>query len=418
MTHPTLNPSKAMAHYAAHPCQKIAYSLFALVSVIAGCGRASMVSPENAFREISVTKVTVDDDLDFSGLTDAIAHQSEILRKGGESPMKFGTVVVSREEYGQALSSLSAVIASDQTHERKLLYIRDNFRFLEWYGGKDWGEILLTSYFEPVIPGSNKQTPIFSQPLYARPDDLVVVDLKKFSERFKDESGLRGRLHDGHIGPYFSRSDIDDHGALKGRGLELCWVDPTDAFFLQIQGSGTVKLHSGEEIHITYAEKNGLKYEPIGKFLKDRMAPLPVTMQRIEALIKKMSPTERSQLFALNPSYVFFTTSKRRAVTSMGVPATSGRTIAVDSKYAPKGALAVLTFNKPDTSKPEDPSTGSPPTERVSRLVLDQDSGGAITGTDHVDLFWGRGDEAKKVAGIMQDRARIVFLVPKTIQRD
>jgi membrane-bound lytic murein transglycosylase A len=97
----------------------------------------------------------------------------------------------------------------------------------------------------------------------------------------------------------------------------------------------------------------------------------------------------------------------------MGIPATPGRTIAVDSKYAPKGALALITFNKPDTSKTEDAATGTPPTERVSRFVLDQDSGGAITGTDHIDLFWGRGDEAKKVAGIMQDRARIVFLVPK-----
>lgn len=413
MTLPTLTPSKAMTHYAAHPCKKITHVLCVLVSVVAGCGRASVVSPEKAFREISVTKVTIADDLDFSGLTEAIAQQSGILRKGGDTPMQFGSERISRKEYGEALATLASMLASERTREEKLLYIQDSFRFLEWYGGPNWGEILLTSYFEPVIPGSLRPTATFSQPLYARPADLVVVDLKKFSERFKDESGLRGRLDEGHVGPYFSRRDIDTEGALKGRKLELCWVDPTDAFFLQIQGSGTVRLHNGEEIHITYAEKNGLKYEPIGKFLKERIAPQRVTMQRIEALVKTMSPSERAELFAQNPSYVFFTKSERRAVTSMGIPATPGRTIAVDSKYAPKGALALITFNKPDTSKTEDAATGTPPTERVSRFVLDQDSGGAITGTDHIDLFWGRGDEAKKVAGIMQDRARIVFLVPK-----
>jgi MltA specific insert domain len=201
-----------MVHYAAHLPKKNAHALLLLISVVAGCGRTAVVSPEKAFREIHETKVGVTDDLNFAGLTEAIALQSEILRKGTETPMKFGSEVVSRKEYGEALSSLSTVIGSNRPREEKLLYIRDNFRFLEWYGGKDWGEILLTSYFEPVIPGSLKPTSTFSQPLYARPHDLVVVDLKKFSERFKDESGLRGRLHEGHVGPYFSRSDIDNQG--------------------------------------------------------------------------------------------------------------------------------------------------------------------------------------------------------------
>lgn len=416
MTRATLAVTRFMNHYAPHPAKKIAHLLLLGVSVMAGCGRASVVAPENAFREIPVTRVTVSDDLNFAGLAEAINNQKRILEKSGDTEMRFGGERISRKAYGEALSALLAALTSERSQEQKLQYIRDNFRFLEWYGGKDWGEILLTSYFEPIIPGSLTPTSAFSQPLYARPDDLVVIDLKKFSDRFKDESGLRGRVHEGRVGPYFSRHDIDTNGALKGKKLELCWVDPTDAFFLQIQGSGTVRLPRGEEIHITYAEKNGLKYEPIGKFLKDRIAPRPVTMQRIEEIVKTMSPAERSDLFAKNPSYVFFTKSQRRAITSLGVPATPGRTIAVDPKYAPKGALALITFNKPDTSKPEDPTTGIPHTELVSRFVLDQDSGGAITGTDHIDLFWGRGAEAKKVAGILQDRARVVFLFPKDIE--
>jgi membrane-bound lytic murein transglycosylase A len=326
--------------------------------------------------------------------------------------MKFGTETFSRREYGEALDALATTLKSSESVQTKLDYIRNNFRFLEWYGGANWGEILLTSYFEPIIPGSSKATSRFSQPLYGKPEDLVVIDLKKFSERFSEEAALRGRVHAGKVTPYFSREEIDGGHALQGRHLELCWVDPTDAFFLQIQGSGTVRLPNGEELFMTYAEKNGRQYVPIGKYLKDRLAPRPVTMQRIEKITKAMSPQERSALFAKNPSYVFFVNSKRRAITSLGVPATPGRTIAVDSKFAPKGSLALITFNKPDVDQAEAPDTGTYPTTRVSRFVLDQDSGGAITGTDHVDLFWGRGDEAKKVAGVLQDKARIVFLVP------
>lgn len=401
-----------MTHYAAHAMKKIAHLLVLSAVVASGCGRPTTVSPEKAFRPISAERIDLSDDLSLEGLEAAIVQQREILRKSGDTPMKFGTETFSRREYAEALDALVATLRSSEPADAKLGYIRDNFRFLEWYGGSDWGEILLTSYFEPIIPGSTRASAQFSQPLYGKPDDLVVIDLKKFSERFKEESSLRGRVHEGKVTPYFSRGEIDSGHVLNGRKLELCWVDPTDAFFLHIQGSGTVKLPHGEELFITYAEKNGQKYEPIGKYLKERLAPLPVTMQRIETIVKTMSEQERADLFAKNPSYVFFTKSKRRAITSLGVPATPGRTIAVDSKFAPKGSLALISFNKPLVDQPESRDTGTHPTTRVSRFVLDQDSGGAITGTDHVDLFWGRGDEAKKVAGILQDKARIVFLVP------
>jgi membrane-bound lytic murein transglycosylase A len=404
---------RRMNHYAAHPLKKITHLLLWVSFVCSGCGRPTTVSPEEAFRPIEVEHIDISDDLNLEGLDVAISLQREILRKSGDTLMRFGSESILRREYAAALDALSATLKSSLPLIEKLAYIRNNFRFLEWYGGSDWGEILLTSYFEPIIPGSVKQTARFSQPLYSKPEDLVVIDLKKFSERFKDESNLRGRVHEGKVTPYFSRNDIDSGHALDGRNLELCWVDPTDAFFLHIQGSGTVKLPHGDELFITYAEKNGQRYEPIGKYLKERLAPFPVTMQRIEKVVKTMSPQERSELFAKNPSYVFFTTSKRRAITSLGVPATPGRTIAVDSKFAPKGSLALISFNKPEVDQPESSDSGMPPTTQVSRFVLDQDSGGAITGTDHVDLFWGRGDDAKKVAGILQDKARIVFLVPK-----
>jgi membrane-bound lytic murein transglycosylase A len=136
-------------------------------------------------------------------------------------------------------------------------------------------------------------------------------------------------------------------------------------------------------------------------------------MQRLEAWLRSMSPIERDKILFMNPSYVFFQRSKQRAITSIGAPATPGRTIAADPRFAPKGALAYLQFEKPvfepHTALGEDPQHFKP----VARFVMDQDSGGAITGTERIDLFWGRGDEAKRYAGVMQNRAKIIYLVPR-----
>jgi membrane-bound lytic murein transglycosylase A len=381
-------------------------------ALISGCARPRTVAPEAAFRESAITSEPLSDDLNFDGLVGAIQRQRKVLRASPSKIMKFGPWQISQGQYSDALDKLATILASSESTESKLNYVRDNFQFLEWYGGTSWSNILVTGYFEPIIPGSSKPTKEFSQPLYGRPQDLITVDLKQFSPRFKDEPSLRARVHETKVLPYYSRNEIDAKGALKNRGLELCWVNPVDAFFLQIQGSGTVRMPDGSEIHLTYAEKNGHRYEPIGKFLKERLAPAPVTMQKIEEVAHAMSSAERSDLFDKNPSYVFFQRSKERATTALGIPATPGRTIASDPKYAPRGSLAfinLITAIIPATTT----SNSTPIPLAVSRFVLNQDVGGAITGTDHIDLFWGRGDDAKKVAGVLQNRARIIFLLPK-----
>ena len=381
------------------------------LSLLAGCARPRVIEPEFAFRQATITSETLSDDLQLAGLVTALQAQQRILHNSADKAMRFGQWKTTRGEYGVALDKLIAVLNNAQSTEESLLYIRRNFHFLEWYGGSAWGEVLVTGYFEPVIPGSLTKTAEFSQPLYARPKDFVTIDLKQFSPRFKDENTLRGRIKDTQVLPYFSRTEIDSQSVLKGRGLELCWVNPVDAFFLQIQGSGTVRIAKGEEIHLTYAEKNGHRYEPIGKYLKERLAPEPVTMQKIEEVAHAMSPKERADLFDKNPSYVFFKRSKERSITALGIPATPGRTIASDPKYAPRGSLAFIAMTtqvNPDTSQGD-----TQPPLSISRIVVNQDTGGAITGTDHIDLFWGRGDEAKKVAGVLQHKARMLFLFPK-----
>jgi membrane-bound lytic murein transglycosylase A len=359
----------------------------------------------------------VSDDLDFEGLEGAISSQRSIMLRSPEKLMHFGSLAISQGDYGAALDRLLQSLLRAQSPEEKGAYIRDHFSFYEVDGGDRWGDVLLTGYFEPILQGSLVRTEKFSQPLYSRPPDLVSVNLKKFSARFAEEGSLKGRLDGDTIVPFYTRQEIDGpQQPLANRGLELCWVDPVDAFFLHIQGSGTVKLADGRELFITYAEKNGQKYEAIGKFLKSQIAPYPVTMQRIETVLRAMSDAQQAEILYMNTSYVFFTVSNRRAITSMGVPATSERTIASDPRFMPKGALALLTFNKPlfDSKNPLHPDPVS--TVSVSRLVLDQDTGGAIKGTDRIDLFWGRGDEAKQVAGVLQARSRVLYLVPKDLR--
>lgn len=397
--------------------QLLALLLISLGSfILSACGRTAAPSPETAFRAVAAP--TLSDDLNLKDLASGIASQRSALSRNPDSAMQFGPVSITRGKYVQALDRLSSELISSHSNSEKLEYIRNNFLFYEIYGAQDWGEILLTGYFEPLIRGSLRPTSALSQPIYRRPDDLVTIPLGAFSQHFKEESALKGRLAKGRVVPYYSREDIDGKYTLKGRGLEICWVDPIDAFFLQIQGSGTIELKDGSQFFVTYAEKNGHKYEAIGKFLKERIAPAAITMQSIVALLKTMPESERSELLFRNPSYVFFNRSPQRAITSLGIPATSGRTIAADPKFAPKGALAFITFNKPvfDTeAAPSDHSQSSIEVGsiEVGRFVLDQDSGGAITGTGRIDLFWGRGDDAKRYAGVLQSPARIWYLVPK-----
>lgn len=387
--------------------------LVLMVLVVSGCGPRPQPTPESAFRAAQTPRLS--DDLNLQQLANAIDEQRSALLRKPDKAMRFGSILVSQKTYANALNSLATELRSSSSTTEKLAYIQEHFDFYESYGRNSWGEILLTGYYEPIIAGSHRRTQALSHPVYAKPRDLLTIPLGPFSSRFQNENALKGRAEKNRVVPYFSRQEIDGDGALKGRGLELAWVDPIDAFFLQIQGSGTINFGRGKQEHLVYADKNGHAYIAIGKFLKEKIAPRPVTMQAIVDELKTMPPEERNLLLFKNPSYVFFTRSARRAVTSLGIPATPGRTIAADAAFAPKGALAFVSFSKPVFSQTDPSGTIPVSTEECGRFVLDQDSGGAITGTGRVDLFWGRGDDAGRYAGALQDSAQVWYLVPKEL---
>jgi membrane-bound lytic murein transglycosylase A len=271
---------------------------------------------------------------------------------------------------------------------------------------------LVTGYYEPLLEGSRAATAKFGVPLYATPDDLLTVDLASLYPELKDKR-VRGRVEGRTVVPYWPRADIDGGKApLAGKALVYV-ADPVEAFFLQIQGSGRVQLADGSVMRVGYADQNGHPFRSIARVLIDRgeLAPERASMQAIKAWGQK-NPDQLAALLDENPSYVFFREVPAPAAGSLearidgpigtlGVPLLRERTIAVDARAIPLGAPVFLATTRPLSTAP------------LQRLVLAQDTGGAIRGAVRADFFFGFGREASENAGRMKQRGQIWVLMPK-----
>lgn len=279
-------------------------------------------------------------------------------------------------------------------------------QFLPWQISQAEGgtEGLVTGYYEPLLRGSRYPTAKYRFPVYAAPEDLLVVDLSAVYPELKSLR-LRGRLQGNKVVPYFTRADIEA-GSAPMRGKELVWVDdPVDLFFLQIQGSGRVKLENGEVIRIGYADQNGHPYRSIGKWLveKGELTLDKASMQGIKDWGRR-NPERLPELLNANPSYVFFRELPNHLsgpLGALGVPLTAERSIAIDPRGMPLGAPVWLATTRPNSNEP------------LNRLMLAQDTGGAIRGNVRADFFWGFGDEAGRQAGAMKQRGRMWALLPR-----
>lgn len=290
--------------------------------------------------------------------------------------------------------------------------------FEKWFrphraGNNGAGGGLFTGYFEPELQGARKPDARHSVPIYRRPDDLVSVDLGKFRAEWRGEK-LVGRLVSRpgdkpggrYLEPYPTRAEIAA-GALAGRGLEIAWVaDPVDAFFLQIQGSGRIRLDNGQIMRIGYDGQNGRPYFAIGRELVARgaLAKEEVSMGAIRAWLAA-HPDERDGILALNPSYVFFRELDGDGPRGTeGVALTPGRSLAVDRRFVPLGLPLWLDTADPlDSQKP------------LRRLVVAQDTGAAIKGPVRGDLFWGHGPDAEERAGRMNVQGGYYLLLPRVV---
>ena len=270
-----------------------------------------------------------------------------------------------------------------------------------FYYGFDWvkvgdGRAFATGYYEPEIEGSRTPQPGYV-PLYRQPPDLV---------RCTKADGTTGR---GRVDPttgtcvlYYTRAEIED-GAIANKGLELVWAkDPLDLFFLEIQGSGRVRLEDGTVMRVGYAGQNGRDYVAIGRLLRDRgiLPPGGANMQTIKDWIRA-NPDQGRALMRENLSYVFFKElTGPGPLGALNVPVTPHGSVAADPNYVPLGAPIYIA----KADRPE-----------IKGLWVAQDTGGAIKGPNRFDTFWGAGPEAVATAGGMSANGEALILVPKGV---
>lgn len=264
---------------------------------------------------------------------------------------------------------------------------------------------LVTGYYEPLLRGARKKGGPYQTPLYKVPDDMITVDLASVYPDLKGMR-LRGKVVGKKLVPYPTRAEIAT-GDMKGK--ELLWVDdPVEAFFLEVQGSGRVQLTDTQEtVRVAYADQNGHPYKSIGKYLveKGELRLDQASAQGIKAWIAG-HPTRMQELFNANPSYVFFKEErlpdpKVGPKGAQGVPLTPQRSVAIDPSQLPLGAPIFLNTTQANSDIP------------MQRLVMAQDTGGAIRGAIRVDYFFGFGTEAAENAGRMKQRGNVWVLLPK-----
>lgn len=263
----------------------------------------------------------------------------------------------------------------------------------------DWvrvgsGEAFATGYYEPEIRGSRTRQPGYEIPIYRKPDDLARC--------YGPQGTGRGRVDpDGNCVLYYTRAEIED-GALEGRNLEIGWAaDPIELFFLQIQGSGRLRLTDGQVMRIGYADQNGREYVAIGRLLRERgiLPPGGADMDSIIAWMRAQPDGGRA-LMRENLSYIFF-----RELTGPGplgalnLPVSVKVSVAADPRFVPLGAPVFLSLDRPE-------ATG---------LWVAQDTGGAIKGANRFDTFWGAGEAARQAAGGMATKGQALILVPRGV---
>lgn len=361
--------------------------------------------PGNALRPPTWNVPRLLDDGDWASLRTAIERSRRYLaRKDPAERFVFGPRELSADQLLRGLDRALAHLADDPAPE---LFAERMARDFELFESSD-PHVLVTGYYEPILDGSLTRRPGYEIPIYGPPSGTIRVDLGAFNEEYKGKS-LVGRLEGGRLVPLPERREIRRGAAL--RSPTIAWAaDRIDLFFLEIQGSGTLRLPDGGEQRIGYAGSNGRPYRSIGKLLIDEGA-IPRERMSMQALRVWLdaNPDQVERVLDHNASQVFFRKLDGEPLGSLGVPVTPERSIATDRNLFPKGALAFLVTTRPALAADGTTDIEGP----LTRFVLNQDTGGAIRGPGRVDFFWGRGREPAARAGAMKQDGRIFFLLPR-----
>jgi len=358
-----------------------------------------------------------------AGLIKAAKKTLAYLKKQEQNGKRY--LHIGDREYGPAIladsiQELLDIVAAAQTPEELDAQVRSRFDVFQSAGSDGSGKVLFTSYNEPVLPASSKRSARYPVPIYRRPPDMVEVELSAFDKKYGSDT-LVGRVtKDKRFVPYLSREDIDVRQALHGKGCELAWLQSRFAALdIHIQGSGILKFPSGRLVLARYAATNARPYNSVGTVLLKTGAMTREEMSH-EGLHKYFHshPEAEDFVFSQNPRYTFFELTPLPAdgepqgtIQESLVPA---RSIAVDPAFIPLGALAYFSTTSPQADK-DGRLLGQ---FSNSRFALCMDTGGAIKGPGHVDIYAGHGKMADATARNQWSDGKLYILIKKIPTRE
>ncbi|MEA1915965.1 MAG: murein transglycosylase A [Campylobacterota bacterium] len=352
--------------------------------IFIGCSQKATIQPQKSFApELSLQKSSFDElpnwnEQEFSQIFNAFKKSCSVKKTFNKYPKAC-----------EIATTCNSSTCKDKQHFFE--------NYFSPYIINDNESGMLTGYYEPLLHGSRAKSSKYRYPIYKRPKDLVEVSLGSLYPELSKRK-YRGRLVGNKVVPYYSRANIKEH-----QSEVICYVDDEiELFFLEIQGSGRVKLDSGETIFVGYNNQNGHPYRAIGRYLinKKKISREDMSMQAIYKYLKN-NPDEVRPILNYNPSVIFFSENKTPATGALGVELTPKHSVAVDRKFIPLGTLLYVdSYNKHQKVD-------------INRVVIAQDVGGAIKGAVRADMFFGYGDDAMKSAGVMKEKLKLWMLLPK-----
>jgi membrane-bound lytic murein transglycosylase A len=385
-----------------------AFLVWALLLFLQACGPKAGLHVLPAGRPDTAY---LQDDLDFADLGPAVGQSLKYYgRIDPETVFRYGELTYTAREM-EASTRLFLGIIEGLEGEERIRAIGEKFHFFESRNKR--GRAFFTGYYEPLLDGSREESEEFRAPLFAVPADLLTVDLGRWIDigllpEDLENRKLRGKVSGGAVVPYDDRDSIFYGGSLKGRAAALAWIrDHVELSFLQIQGSGVIRLEDGTLLRVNYADQNGHPYRAVGRVLLDRIPREEMSLQRIRGYLRE-HPEEVREILNYNPSYTFFRIVEEGPLGNIEVPLTPGRSVAMDHRLVPRGGLAFF-----QTSFPEESLSGIEKPLSFGRFGVVQDTGGAIRGHGRVDVFWGSGEAAERIAGPMKEEGRIFLLVAR-----
>ena len=377
----------------------------ALALALGGCAfESSAPSGGRGLVEIPADALpTFTDDSDVASLLECVRRSIDQLeRLPPDRAYQTGGERVTVADLQRTLSTFQdAVLSAPRPIDWNSL-LASRFRIVR---GAPPSGFLFTGYFEPELAASRDRSARFRYPIYRVPDDLVQVDISTYCPACGANQVI-GRVKEHGLVPYYSRSEIDGDGVLDGQEAELAWLeDPVDVYFLHVQGSGMLQFGDGSRMQVGFAGSNGRDYRSIGKLLVEQ-GKVPLESASLQTLRQYLRdhPDEREAILFANERYIFFRPIPVGPIGSLGVPLTPGRSIAVDPGAYPLGSLAFIHTERPGESNARVP---------LSRFVCAQDAGAAITGPGRVDVFWGEGADAERIAGPMRSQGVMYMLLAR-----